>query len=230
VKASILIVEDDPGLQRNLRLILEEDGHKARVAGSAEDALPELRRSPPDLVLLDVRLPGMDGFALCRKLRETPEWRQLAVIFLTSKALESNKVLGLELGGDDYIVKPFSAPELLARVKSVLRRRFPEEEGAVSDGLVTVNRAARTVRVGDAPLKLTPTQLDLLTLLIGKRGKALSRAYLMENVWGRDYEGTTRTIDTHIYNLRKALGAAGARLASVGSMGYKWSTPEDEAT
>jgi two-component system, OmpR family, phosphate regulon response regulator PhoB len=229
VKASILIVEDDSGIQRNLRLILEADGHKTRAAASAEDALVELRKSLPDLILLDVRLPEMDGFELCRKLRSTPEWRSLAVIFLTSRNLEASKVLGLGLGGDDYIVKPFSAPELLARINSVLRRRFPEaESGLLSDGFVTVDREARAARAGEAPLKLTPTQLDLLALLIAKKGKALSRSYLMENVWGRDYEGTTRTIDTHIYNLRKALGKAGDRLKSVGATGYKWSP--DEAT
>jgi two-component system response regulator ResD len=228
VKASVLIVEDDAGIRKNLALILEGDGHKTRAAASAEDGLAEMRRGRPDLVLLDVRLPEMDGFAFCRRLRETPEWKDVAVIFLTSKTLEANKVLGLELGGDDYIVKPFSTPELLARVKAVLRRRHPESEegGEVSDGLVSVDRAGRTARAGDKPLKLTPKQLDLLALLISKRGKALSRAYLMESVWGRDFVGTTRTIDTHIYNLRKALGKAGTRLVSVGATGYKWSSPE----
>jgi two-component system, OmpR family, phosphate regulon response regulator PhoB len=227
VKASILVVEDDAGIRRNLRLILEAEGHAVRDAGSAEDGLAELRRAKADLVVLDVRLPGMDGFAFCRLLRESPEWKDMAVIFLTSKALESNKILGLELGGDDYVVKPFSAPEFLARLKAVLRRRAPaEEEGAVSDGLVAVDRAGRAASVDGAPLKLTPTQLDLLALLLAKKGKALSRTYLMQSVWGREYEATTRTIDTHIYNLRKALGKAGERLKSVGATGYKWETPE----
>jgi DNA-binding response OmpR family regulator len=217
-------VEDDPGIRKNLKIILEAEGHTVRPCASAEEALTELRKSLPDLILLDVRLPGMDGFGFCRKLRETPEWKTLAVIFLTSKMQETDKVLGLELGGDDYIVKPFSAPELLARVKSVLRRRFPEDEEAtvLTDGLVTVDRGARAARIDGRPLKLTPTQFDLLALLISKKGKALSRAYLMESVWGREYEATTRTIDTHVYNLRKALGDAGARLQAVGATGYKW--------
>lgn len=226
MKASILVVEDDGGLRRNMRVILETEGHTVRTAESAEDALVELRKALPDLLLLDVLLPGMDGFGLCRLLRENPAWRELAVIFLTSKALDSYKVLGLELGGDDYVVKPFNAPELLARIKAVLRRRFPQtEETVVSDGLVTVDKSARTAKVGENPLHLTPTQFDLLAVLIAKRGKALSRAYLMEAVWGQDYEGTTRTMDTHVYNLRKALGAAGGRIKSVGATGYKWEAP-----
>lgn len=222
--SSVLIVEDEKDIQRTLRQILEGDGYSVRLAGSAEEAETELRRAVPDLALLDVRLPGMDGFAFCRRLRESSEWKSLPVIFLSSKIQEAHKVLGFEMGADDYVTKPFSALELLSRVRAVLRRRAPDPGtgGVLSDGVVTVDTAGGTLRVDGKAVKATVKEIQLLALLMERKGKILSREFLMERIWGREYEKTARTIDQHVYRLRKALGASGEKLVSVEMMGYKW--------
>jgi DNA-binding response OmpR family regulator len=226
---SILLVDDEPSLQHTVKQILEKEGYKVRAAGSAEDALVELRKSVPDLVLLDVRLPGQSGFDLCKKIRDTPEWRALPVIFLTSRDDEAGVVLGLELGGDDYVIKPFGAAALVARVKAVLRRKSPEKEGeeVLTGGTLEVRVSRHEVLVDGKPLKLLPKEFDLLCCLLRKKGRALTRHYLLERVWGRDDDGPlSRTVDTHVYRLRKTLGSLSNSLQSVGTVGYKWVDPE----
>jgi DNA-binding response OmpR family regulator len=225
--ASILVVEDEKDIQRTLRQILEGDGHAVRVAGSAEDAEAELRRAAPELLLLDVRLPGKDGFAFCRGLKASSQWRSIPVIFLTSKLQEAHKVLGFELGADDYITKPFSTLELLARVKAVLKRVSPGSGSTVlSDGRIEVDLAGGALKVDGKAVKVTAKEFRLAALLLEKKGRVLSRSFLMESVWGRDYEATTRTIDQHVYRLRKSLGEAGKKIVWVAAAaGYKW---EDE--
>jgi DNA-binding response OmpR family regulator len=222
----ILVVDDEPSLQKTVRRILEDAGHAVRQASDAEEGLAELRRETPDLLLLDVRLPGKDGFDLCKQLRNTPEWKDLAVIFLTSRDEEAHRVLGLELGGDDYMAKPFSAPELLARVKAVMRRRKPpavaEENESISDGGLSVDVAGHRVEADGKAIKLPAKEFQLLCLLARKKGRVLSRSFLMESVWNREHLDTSRTVDTHVYRLRKRLGPLGSRIVSVGTVGYKW--------
>jgi DNA-binding response OmpR family regulator len=220
----ILLVEDEAPMRRLTTEILESEGHVVRTAGSAEDALVELRTSTPDVVILDVRLPGMSGFDLCRKIRETPEWKAVPIIFLTSKDDQSNKVTGLELGGDDYLTKPFGAPELLARVKALLRRIRGRDDGGMilKGGAVRIDVTKRIVTIRDREVPLTSTEFDLIKILVEKNGATLSRAYLMEAVWGRDAEEASRTVDQHVYRLRQALGKHGACVQSVESVGYRW--------
>jgi DNA-binding response OmpR family regulator len=220
---TVLIVDDEPDIRRGLRTALEADGYSVKEASDAAAARASLEKALPDLILLDIRLPGEDGFAFCRDLRSQPGWKALPVIFLTSGGQQSQKILGFELGADDYVVKPFSVPELLARVKAVIRRRSGElEEGIISDGAVTLNVPGRTLKVGGISVNLTAKEFDLLRLLMQKAGRVLSRNYLMETIWGREYEQSTRTIDQHVYLLRKALGKPGKRIVSVGTAGYKW--------
>jgi DNA-binding response OmpR family regulator len=223
VTTSVLVVEDDSSLQRTIRQTLEGEGYVVRLASSAEDALLELRKAVPDLAVLDVRLPGMNGFDLCRKIRATPEWKALPVIFLTSKGEESSRILGLELGGDDYIVKPFSLMELAARVKAVLRRgRGDEKEEVLQEGSLTLNAGERTVTVDGKTVRLRAKEFNLLRALVQRKGRFLSRSVLMDVVWGQDYSATTRTVDSHVYRLRKHLGSLGGCIQSVEKLGYKW--------
>jgi DNA-binding response OmpR family regulator len=223
ISSRLLVVEDEAPMRRMVVELLKSEGFLARAAGSAEEALVELRKSPPDLLILDVRLPGMSGFDLCRKMRETPEWREVPVIFLTSKEDQASKVIGLELGADDYLAKPFGAPELTARVKAVLRRTSGKPaSGLLKGGAVRLDPDKRRVTVKDREIPLTAKEFDLLKLLLEKDGAALSRAYLMESLWGRDAEESSRTVDQHVYRLRKALGPHGACVQSVDGVGYRW--------
>jgi DNA-binding response OmpR family regulator len=225
----ILMVDDDTALQRAVKTSLEKDGWSVRTADSAEDGLAELRKSRPTLMLLDIRLPGMTGFDLCRKLRADKEFAGLPVIFLTSKAEEANKVLGLELGGDDYLVKPFSALELGARIRAVLRRMRPVESAGevLTAGTLTLNTGERSVILDGKAVEMTPKEFDLLYLFLSKKRRALSRAYIMESVWKRDHLDTSRTIDTHIKHLRQRLGPLRDCLQTVAGMGYRWVDPGD---
>jgi DNA-binding response OmpR family regulator len=220
---TVLVVDDEADIRRSVRTALEGDGYAVREAADAVEARQSLEKNLPDLMILDVRMPGEDGFSFCRKLREEPAHRALPILFLTSRGQESNKVLGLELGADDYVAKPFSVPELLARVKAVIRRRSGDLEGDVlMEGPIRLDLAGKSAKVNGATIKLTVKEFDLLHLLLRKKGRVLSRNYLMESIWGRAYEQSTRTIDQHVYKLRKALGKSGDNIVSVGTAGYKW--------
>lgn len=223
MNARLLVVDDESPMRRMIEEILRNEGFSVRAAASAEDALLELRRGVPDLAVLDVRLPGMSGFDLCRKMREVPEWRGVPVIFLTSKEDQASKVAGLELGGDDYVTKPFGAPELAARVKAVLRRvKGGETPAPLKGGAVLLDPEKRRVTVKGREVPLTAKQFDMLKLLLEKDGATLTRAYLMEALWGRDAEESSRSIDQHVYRLRKALGRHGDCVQSVEGVGYRW--------
>jgi DNA-binding response OmpR family regulator len=225
----VLVVDDDMALQRMMRHVLEKENHSVRVADSAEAGLVELRRKVPDLLVLDVRLPGMNGFDLCRKIRQEKEFGSLPVVFLTSKSDVVNRVAGLEIGGDDYVVKPFSAPELLARIKAVMRRLRPDEaaQAALTAGALSLDPSARVALLEDRPLGLTPKEFDLLHLFLQKKRKALTRAYLMERLWGREHTASSRTVDTHVKKIRRELGPLKDCLQTVERMGYRWVDPGD---
>jgi two-component system alkaline phosphatase synthesis response regulator PhoP len=210
-----------------VRLVLEKEGHTVRSADSAETALVELRKKTPDLILLDVRMPGMNGFDLCRKLRGDETFKNLPVIFLTSKGEEPNRVLGLEIGGDDYIVKPFSAPELLARIKTVFRRMGKPDASCerLTAGPLEADVGEKLAHLNGKLLVLTAKEFDLLCLFLRKKRRALGRALITEEVWQKEYTATSRTLDTHVNSLRRKLGPLGTCIQTVENTGYRWMDP-----
>jgi two-component system, OmpR family, phosphate regulon response regulator PhoB len=204
--ASILIVEDEPALVELLRYNLEAAGYTVRAAmtgTAAEEALNEERF---DLVLLDWMLPEISGIELCRRVRQRSETRNLPVLMLTARGEEADRIRGLSTGADDYVVKPFSINEVLARVKALLRRAAPDlVADLLSFGDVELDRAAHRVKRGDRDLRLGPTEFKLVLYMMENRGRVLTRQQLIDGVWGRDGEIDERTVDVHIGRLRKAM-------------------------
>ncbi len=214
----ILIVEDDRNIGYLVKTYLERDGYRVVWVRSGEDGLAEMERQHPGLVVLDVGLPGIDGFEVCRRVRaggETP------VIMLTARDEEVDRVLGLELGADDYVTKPFSPRELVARVKAVLRRTQPRPPSDVlSLGGVVLRRGAREATSSDVALDLTMKEFDLLACFLEHPGFALSREQLLEQVWGLEFPGGTRTVDQHVAQLRAKLDGA-LTIKTLRGVGYK---------
>lgn len=221
----ILVVEDEETLLEVLRYNLDKEGYDVVTAGDGIQALNSARSESPDLIILDIMLPLLDGFEVCRILRKD---MTVPMIMLTAKEEEIDKVLGLELGADDYIVKPFSMRELKARVKAILRRSAlqakPGEGGVLRIADLTVDLAKHQVSVGEAEVSLTPKEYDLLAYLAGNKGMVFSREHLLERVWGYDYIGDIRTVDVHIRWLREKLEADPSkprRLITVRGVGYR---------
>ncbi len=218
VGGTILLVEDEQSIGSLLRTYLGSHGHRVVWVRSGEEALAELPRHPVRLVVLDIGLPGIDGFEVCRRIRARSS---LPIIMLTARDEEADRVAGLEVGADDYVPKPFSPRELEARIKAVLRRAEPRKEAAVlSLGPVTLSRAAREVRVGDREIELTAKEFDLLAYLMENAGVVLSRDVLLDRVWGVAYPGETRTVDVHVGQVRRKLGTADV-IRTVRGAGYK---------
>jgi two-component system phosphate regulon response regulator PhoB len=202
----ILIVEDEEPLTLLLRYNLEAEGYAVDTAARGDDAELLLREGVPDLVLLDWMLPGLSGIELCRRLRQRPDTQRLPVIMLTARGEESERVRGLATGADDYIVKPFSVPELLARVRALLRRASPERVASVLEaGDIALDRETRRVRRSGRELHLGPTEFRMLEFLMEKPGRVFSRAQLLDGVWGMDSDIDERTVDVHVGRLRKAI-------------------------
>jgi phosphate regulon transcriptional regulator PhoB len=226
--ASVLVVEDEPDIRNLIVLHLTREGYRCRTAGNGADALREVRDQRPDLVVLDLLLPGMDGLEVCRRLRADPGTAALPVIMLTAKADEVDRVVGLELGADDYIVKPFSPKELVARVRAVLRRTRPPAAGGrvLRVGALTLDPSRHTVEVDGRALELTPKEFDLLQALMEASGRVLTREYLLDHVWGytRAGEIESRTVDVHVRRLRAKLGDEGRRVATIKGVGYRLDT------
>ena len=222
----ILVIEDDPDIALSLRLKLERDGgFEVRTAGDGAAGLRMAVERPPDLVLLDVNLPGMDGFEVCRQLRGDPATSSTPVIMLTARIDESDRVAGLDLGADDYITKPFSPKEALARIRAVLRRSDRSADGpeTLADGTLRIDVGARRAEVAGRELALTRKEFDLLVELIRRRGRVLTRERLLETVWGYDYPGETRTVDVHVRRLRQKLGTpVDERVETVVGVGYRY--------
>jgi len=223
MSASILVVEDEESIQVLLNYNLNAEGFNVRSAASAEDALTLLSEERPDLILLDWMLPGTSGIELCRMLRAKPETRTIPIILLTARGEEFDRVRGLASGADDYVVKPFSVPELIARAKSVLRRSNP---AAVADvlaaGDISIHRSTRRVSRGVRDVELSPTEFRLLEHLMQSPGRVYSRAQLLDAVWGREAYIDERTVDVHIGRLRKAISRSRERdpIRTVRGMGY----------
>jgi DNA-binding response OmpR family regulator len=218
MSATVMVVEDEPNIGALLRTYLERAGYAVVWVRTGEDALSELRRRTVGLVVLDIGLPGMDGFEVCRRIVD-----QVPVIMLTARDEEADRVAGLELGADDYVTKPFSPRELTARVKAVLRRSGGVTRGAedvAQYGPVTVRRGAREVHVDGSEVELTQREFDLLDYLLLHAGQVVTRDQLLESVWGFLAPGETRTVEVHVAQLRKKLGLPGL-IKTVRGLGYK---------
>jgi two-component system, OmpR family, phosphate regulon response regulator PhoB len=204
--ARILIVEDEEPLTLLLRYNLEAEGYEVDIAARGDDAEIKLKESPPDLVVLDWMLPGLSGIELCRRLRARTDTERMPIIMLTARGEESERVRGLATGADDYIVKPFSVPELLARIRALLRRAKPGQVATVlSIGDVELDRETRRVLRGGRDVHLGPTEFRLLEFLMQSPGRVFSREQLLNGVWGRDIYIDERTVDVHVGRLRRAL-------------------------
>ena len=220
----ILVVEDETDIRNLIVLHLTREGFRCRTAASGEDALREVKASRPDLIVLDLMLPGLDGLEVCRRLRGDAATAGLPVIMLTAKADEVDRVVGLELGADDYVAKPFSPKELVARVRAVLRRTRPPAGGAVlRAGALVLDAARHRAEVASELLTLTPKEFDLLHALLESAGRVLSREHLLDRVWGYTRAGDieSRTVDVHVRRLRAKLGAEGRRIETVKGVGYR---------
>ncbi len=216
----ILLVEDEKPLVKVLRFNLEKEGYAVSAACDGESGLAAFRKEKPDLVILDLMLPKLDGFELLKQLRRQS---QIPVLLLTARKEEVDRVLGLELGADDYVTKPFSVRELMARVKAILKRSRPVETGVRRAGTLEVDVERYEARVRGTAVALSSKEFDFLKCLLESDGKALTRDQLLERVWGYDksMEIDTRTIDQHIARLREKLGPEAARLVTVKNVGYR---------
>ncbi|TXG94169.1 MAG: phosphate regulon transcriptional regulatory protein PhoB [Rhodocyclaceae bacterium] len=222
---TILVVEDEPAIQELLAVNLKHNGFLVVRAGSAEDADAAIRAALPDLLILDWMLPGQSGVSLAKRLRSDERTRELPIIMLTARVHEEDKVLGLEAGADDYITKPFSPKELVARVRAVLRRRMPHLAGEVVEiGSLSLNPATHRVMAGGLPVELGPTEFRLLLFFMSHTERVYSRAQLLDEVWGDHVFIEERTVDVHIRRLRAALEPTGedSRIETVRGAGYRF--------
>lgn len=229
----ILIVDDEVDLLKMVDFNLRAAGFQTVQAQSGKEALKLARQESPDLILLDLMLPDVQGTDLCRTLKTEAATRDIPVIMVTAKSEEIDRVVGFELGADDYVTKPFSPRELVLRVKAMLKRSQRGGDLEVGDGEtlsfgeITVDQARHRVRVGDDEPQLTALEFRLLSTFIKRRGRVQSRERLLDDVWGIDVEVTTRTVDTHVKRLREKLGSAGRFIETVRGVGYRFSeTPE----
>lgn len=223
-RQKILIVEDDPHIARLIRYNLEKAGFECLQTADGQQAFEELERHKVHLIVLDIMLPGMDGFELCKEIKKKPVWAAIPVLMLTARAEEIDRVLGLELGADDYMVKPFSPRELILRVKAILRRGDPAAVSTapvLTAGQLTIDRERHRVTVNTKEVQLTAMEFKLLVLLLERRGRLQSRERLLNDVWDIDAEVTTRTVDTHVKRLRQKLGKMGKCIETVRGHGYR---------
>lgn len=219
----IVIVEDERDIAELVDHYLRKEGFHTETVADGARALDRIRRTSPDLVVLDLMLPGMDGLEICRALRSEEGFRGLPIIMLTAKGGESDKVAGLELGADDYVTKPFSPRELVARVRALLRRRAAEAAPpqVLRCGRLVLDSARHQVEYNNRCVELTAKEFSLLQYLLGHQGRVVSRERLLNAVWGYDYVGGSRTVDVHVRHLRRKIPALAKALATVKSFGYK---------
>ncbi|HKX48566.1 MAG TPA: response regulator transcription factor [Gaiellaceae bacterium] len=218
---TILVVEDETSIASFVAAYLRNAGYTVKTAASAQTALITLAGETPALVILDLNLPDGDGVELCRRIRKTSD---VPILMLTARDEDIDKIIGLEVGADDYMTKPFNPRELVARVKSILRRAAPErrrpESEELQHGDLTINSGKREVHVGDEEIRLAPKEFDLLWELLDHRGIVLTRDQLLERVWGYTFAGDTRTVDVHVRQIRRKLGDA-SPIVTVWGVGYK---------
>jgi DNA-binding response OmpR family regulator len=221
----VLVVEDDPDIARLVAHYLEKAGFTTDMMSSGRDALTSIAARPPDVLVLDLMLPQVDGLEICRVIRGNPATADIPIIMLTARAEESDRIVGLELGADDYLAKPFSPNELVARVRALLRRarRGPpaSPERTVAYGPIVVDSGRHIVTANGAAVTLTAKEFVLLEYFLQHRGRVLSRDLLLTDVWGYRYTGGTRTVDVHIRRLREKLPLLAEALVTVKQFGYK---------
>jgi two-component system, OmpR family, alkaline phosphatase synthesis response regulator PhoP len=217
----ILLVDDEPSIVQLARMYLERENFRVEAAGDGEAALESVKRLNPALVVLDVMLPKLDGFEVCRRLRAGDN--PVAIIMLTARDEDIDKILGLELGADDYLTKPFNPRELVARVKAILRRaeRTAQTGAPIHIGDLAIDAIRREVRIGDRTLDLRTQEFELLFILAGQPGRVFTREQLLQQAWGFDFYGQTRTVDVHIAHLRKKLAGSSVNIETVTGIGYK---------
>ncbi|MDD5439389.1 MAG: response regulator transcription factor [Candidatus Omnitrophica bacterium] len=220
----ILIVEDDPHIAKLVRYNLEKAGYTCAVASTGEQALKALDYEPVSLVILDIMLPVIDGFEVCKRIRQDQGLAAIPIIMLTARGEETDRVVGFELGADDYVVKPFSPRELVLRIKAVLNRKRepPVQKSVVLAGTLKIDIPRHIVTVDKKEIVLTLMEFDLLVLLVERRGRVQTRESLLTDVWGLDSEVETRTIDTHVKRLREKLGKIGNMIETIRGIGYKF--------
>lgn len=231
-RPKVLIVEDEKNILKVVAYNLEREGYQTASAKDGLEALAAARKEPPDLIVLDLMLPKLDGLEVCRQLKADPKTARVPIIMLTAKTQEADRVVGLELGADDYVAKPFSVRELAARVKAVLRRgQAAESPPAVWKGQdLEIDWDRRKVKAKKKSVELTPKEFELLKVLVEAKGRVLSRELLLEKVW--DYhqasEIQSRTVDLHVSQLRQKLGAAGKQILTVTGAGYRFRMPDED--
>lgn len=222
---TILVVEDDEDILQLLEYNLEAAGFDVASADNGDAAVSRAKRIKPQLVLLDLMLPGKDGFEVCKELKKDPETAAIPIVMLTARGEEVDRIVGLELGADDYVVKPFSPREIILRIKAILRRFAPEEpqeREVFEQGDLFVDMAAHKVSVAQEPVQLTATEFKLLSELIRSRGRVQSRDQLLNSVWGYEFDGYARTVDTHVRRLRQKLGNCAFLVETVRGVGYRF--------
>jgi DNA-binding response OmpR family regulator len=225
--ARILVAEDDPDIASLLGHYLQRAGFEPDLVSSGRDVLPRIKKAPPDLLLLDIMLPGVDGLEVCRSVRGDEQTSAIPIIMITAKGEESDRIVGLELGADDYITKPFSPNEVIARIRALLRRaqRTGPVDGRLTYGPLTVDVDRHLVRVGSNEVRLTAKEFVLLQYLMQHRGRVLSRDLLLSDVWGYSYTGGTRTVDVHVRRLREKVPFLIEAIVTVKQFGYKLVDP-----
>ncbi len=222
-RTRIALIEDEPDIASLLAAFLRKEGYAVDHFPEANRFFLALQKSRPDLLLLDLMLPDADGFEICKALKKNESWSRIPIIIMTAKAEESDKILGLELGADDYVTKPFSFKEMAARIKAVLRRsEGPELAKSIEvGGVLRIDLEKFEVRVGGQPVNLTSTEFKILSFLAARKGRVLTRDQILDHVWGDEKIVLDRTVDVHIRNLREKLGPAAAFVKNLRGVGYK---------
>jgi len=217
----VLVVDDEENIRSLVRMYLEREGYRILEAETGDTALESIMQEPPDLVVLDIMLPGMDGFDVCREVRREQD---VPILMLTARDEDIDKIVGLELGADDYLTKPFNPRELVARVKAILRRTSQSGDktaSLLSVGDVQLDPSRREVSIAGASVALRTKEFDLLQVLLEQQGLVLSREQLLSQAWGYDFYGQTRTVDVHVAQLRKKLTESSVSIETVTGVGYK---------
>ena len=229
-KERILIIEDDKHISKLVNYNLEKAGYDSTVVEDGEEALDILSKQGVDLIILDIMLPKMDGFEVCRIIKQESKFKNIPIIMLTAKGEEVDRIVGLELGADDYVVKPFSPRELVLRVKAILKRGKIEEspKDIIQRGNLIINVPKHRVTVNNKEIELTPIEFKLLVTLIERKGRIQSRDQLLSDVWDMHADVFTRTVDTHIKRLREKLGKMGNQIETVRGLGYRFKEEDED--
>jgi two-component system phosphate regulon response regulator PhoB len=221
---SILIIEDEKDIVDLIEYHLKQSGFSVISALDGSTGLEKARKKTPNLIILDLMLPGMDGKDICRSLKSNPLTQSIPILMLTAKAEETDRLIGFELGADDYVTKPFSPKELVLRVKAILRRKEVDQEGEkiIRMGELLIDIDRHLVSNKKNPVRLTSTEFKLLVELVSKKGRVQTREHLLDKVWGYTYEGYARTVDTHVRRLREKLGSLGDSIETIRGVGYRF--------